>query len=133
MCHGGAKVRYGYPRSIAMISTFCYGMLRSYAVSCVLTKGNTLFRSVKFAKEKYFNDYSDTRSVQENFNFITSFTQDSADKYILSRTSRFVSSVAWITPEIRRKICRKNVTHANVTNAKAKKTGSAKLDLNLKT
>ena len=31
------------------------------------------------------------------------------------------SSVPWITPEIRRKIRRKNITHA-----KAKKTGSAK-------
>ena len=37
VCHGGAKVRYGYPRSITVISTFYYGMLRSVAVSCVLT------------------------------------------------------------------------------------------------
>ena len=37
------------------------------------------------------------------------------------KTSRSVSSVPWITPEIRRKIRRKNATHA-----KAKKTGSAK-------
>ena len=29
--------------------------------------------TLKFAKEKYFNGYSDTRSVQENFNLITSF------------------------------------------------------------
>ena len=29
--------------------------------------------TLKFAKEKYFNGHSDTRSVQENFNFITSF------------------------------------------------------------
>ena len=27
--------------------------------------------TLKFAKEKYFNGYSDTRSVQENFNLIT--------------------------------------------------------------
>ena len=27
----------------------------------------------EFAKEKYFNGYPDTRSVQENFNLITSF------------------------------------------------------------
>ena len=67
--------------------------------------------TLKFAKEKYFNGYSDTRSVQENFNLITSFIQDSADKHIPSKTSRSVSS------EIRRKIRRKNITHA-----KAKKT-----------
>ena len=63
------------------------------------------------------------RSVQENFNLITSFIQESADKHIPSKTSRSVSSAPWITPEIRtpRKIRRKNATHA-----KAKKTGSAK-------
>ena len=77
--------------------------------------------TLKFAKEIYFNGYSDTRSVQENFNLITSFIQESADKHIPSKTSRSVSSVPWITPEIRRKIRRKNATHA-----KAKKTGSAK-------
>ena len=60
---------------------------------------------------------------------ITSFVQDSADKHIPSKTSRSVSSVQWITPEIGRKLHRKNATHA-----KAKKTGSVvqKLDLNLK-
>ena len=31
--------------------------------------------TLKFAKEKYFNGHSDTRSVQENFNLITSFIQ----------------------------------------------------------
>ena len=78
--------------------------------------------TLKFAKEKYFNGYSDTRLVQENFNLITSFIQDSADKHIPSKTCRSVSSVPWITPEIRRKIRRKHITHA-----KAKKTGSAKI------
>ena len=76
----------------------------------------------EFAKEKYFNGYPDTRSVQENFNLITSFIQDSADKHIPSKTSRTVSSVPWITSEIRRKIRRRNKTHA-----KAKMTGSKKL------
>ena len=52
----------------------------------------------------------------------TFFIQDSADKHIQSKTSRSVSSIPWITPEIRRKIRRKNKTHA-----KAKKTGSSKL------
>ena len=59
--------------------------------------------TLKFAKERYFNGYSDTRSVQENFNLITSFIQESADKHIPSKTSRSVSSVPWITPEIRRR------------------------------
>ena len=48
--------------------------------------------------------------------------QDSADKHIPSKTSRSVSSVPWITPEIRRKIRKKNEAHA-----KAKRTGSAKI------
>ena len=76
----------------------------------------------EFAKEKYFNSYSDTLSVQENFNLITSFIQDSAVKHIPSKTSRTVSSVPKISSEIRRKICRRNKTQA-----KAKKTGSKKL------
>ena len=75
-----------------------------------------------FAKDRYFYGYSDNRSVQENFDLITSFIQESADKHIPSKTSRSVSSVPWITPEIRRKIRRRNKTHA-----KAKKTGSSKL------
>ena len=52
---------------------------------------------------------------------ITSFIQESAEKHIPSKTSRS-TSVPWITPEIRRKIRRRNRTHA-----KAKKTGSSKL------
>ena len=51
-------------------------------------------------------------SVQENFDLLTSFIQDSADKHIPSKTSRSVSSIPWITPEIRRKVRRKNKTHA---------------------
>ena len=43
VCNGGAKVRYGYPRSITIISTFYYGLLRSVAVSCVLTKAKHVF------------------------------------------------------------------------------------------
>ena len=63
--------------------------------------------TLEFAKEKYFNGHSDARSVQENFDLLTSFIQDSADKHIPSKTSRTVSSIPWITPEIRRKIRRK--------------------------
>ena len=44
--------------------------------------------SFEFAKEKYFSGHSDNRSVQENFDLITSFLQDSADKHIPSKTSR---------------------------------------------
>ena len=77
--------------------------------------------TLKFAKERYFNSHSDTGSVQENFNLITSFIQDSADKHIPSKISHSISSVPWVIPEIRRKIRKRNETHA-----KAKKTGSAK-------
>ena len=70
---------------------------------------------------KYFNGYSCTRSVQENFNLITSFIQDSADKHIPSKTSRSVSSVPCLTPGIRRKIRKKKKNHS-----KSKKTGGAK-------
>ena len=76
----------------------------------------------EFAKETYFHGFPDTRSVQENFNLIISFIQDSADKHIPSKTSRTVSSVPWITSEIRRKSRRRNKTHA-----KAKQTDSKKL------
>ena len=75
--------------------------------------------TLEFAKEKYFNGHSDTFSVQ-NFDLLTSFIQDSADKHIPSKTSRSVSSIPWITAEIRRKIRRENKTHV-----KAKKTGSS--------
>ena len=76
-----------------------------------------------FAKYRYFNGYSDNRSVQENFDLITSSIQESADMHIPYKTSRSVFSVPWITPEIRRtEIRRRNKTHA-----KAKKTGSSKL------
>ena len=80
-----------------------------------------------FAKDRYFNGYSDNRSVQENFDLLTSFIQESVDKHIPAKTSRSVSSVPWITPEIRRKIRRRNKTHA-----KAKKIGSINLGQNLK-
>ena len=84
--------------------------------------------TLEFATAKYFNNHSDTRYVQENFDLLTSFIQDSADKHIPSKTSRSVSSISWITPEkIRRKIRRKNKTHA-----KAKRQAVANLDQNLK-
>ena len=46
-----------------------------------------------FAKYRYLNGYSDNRSVQDKFDLITSLIQESADKYIPSKTSRSVSSV----------------------------------------
>ena len=69
-----------------------------------------------------FSGHSDTGSVQGNFNLKTSFIQDSADKHIPSKTSRSVSSVPWITPEIRRKIRIKMKLMQ-----KLKRTGSAKI------
>ena len=83
--------------------------------------------TLEFAKEKYFSGHSDTCSVQENFDLLTSFIQDSADKHIPSKTSRSVSSIPWITPEIRRKIRRKSKTHA-----KAKRQAAANLAQNFK-
>ena len=91
--------------------------------------------TLEVAKEKYFNGNSDTRSVQENFDLLTSFNQDSTDKHIPSKTSRSVSSVPWITPEIRRNIRRKNKTHAKAKKKKKKKKKKqavANLDQNLK-
>ena len=38
--------------------------------------------TLEFAKEKYFNGHLDSHSVQENFDLLTSFIQDSADKHI---------------------------------------------------
>ena len=87
--------------------------------------------TLKFAKERYFNGYSDTRSVQENFNLITSFIQESADKHIPSKTSRSVSSVPWITPEIRRKIRRKKMQLKMQLMQKLKRLVVQNLDLNL--
>ena len=83
--------------------------------------------TLEFAKEKYFNGHSDTRSVQDNFDLLSSFIQDSANKHIPSKTSRSVSSISLITPEIRRKIRRKNKTHA-----RQKRQAAANLDQNLK-
>ena len=47
-------------------------------------KGN--FESMRkdasdFAKDRYFRDYSDNCSVQDNFDLITSFIQESAEKH----------------------------------------------------
>ena len=47
--------------------------------------------TLEFAKEKYFSGHSDTRSVQENLDLLTSFIQDSVDKHIPPKTSRAVS------------------------------------------
>ena len=80
------------------------------------------------AKERYLNGYSDSRSVQENFNLITSFIQDSADKHIPSKTSHSVSSVPWITLAIRWNI----FAEKNAIHAKAKSQVLQKSEQNLK-
>ena len=53
-------------------------------------------------------------SVQENFDLITSFIQESVEKHIppKKKTSRSTSSVPWITLEIRRMFCKRNRSHA---------------------
>ena len=61
----------------------------------------------EIAEENYFDGYPDTGSVQENFNLISSFMQDLADKHIPSKNSLSVSLVPWITSEIRRTIHKK--------------------------
>ena len=83
--------------------------------------------TLKFAKEKFFNGYPDTRSVQENFNLITSFIKGSADKHIPSKTSRSVSCVPWITPKIRQDSQKKMQLMQ-----KQRRQVVQKLDLNLK-
>ena len=59
---------------------------------------------------------------RKSFNLIISFIQEAVDNYIPSQSSRSVASVPWITYKIRRKIRKRNKTHA-----KAIKTGSRKL------
>ena len=44
--------------------------------------------TLEFAKETYFNGHSDTRSVQENFDLLTSFIQDSHRK-LAGRSLKF--------------------------------------------
>ena len=44
--------------------------------------------SLNIAEDKYFSGHSGSRSVQENFNLITSFIQEAVDKSIPSKTSR---------------------------------------------
>ena len=83
--------------------------------------------TLKFAKEKYFNGHSDTRSVQENFDLLTSFIEDSVDKHIPSKTSRSVSSIPWITPEIRSRFAGKIKLMQ-----RQKRQAAANLDQNLK-
>ena len=83
--------------------------------------------TLEFAKEKYFNGHSDTRSVQENFDLLTSFIQDSADKHIRLKTSRSVSSIPWITPEIRRRFAGKIKLMQRL-----KRQAATNLDQNLK-
>ena len=87
-----------------------------------------------FSKDKYFNGYSGARSVQENFDLIILFVQDSADKHIPSTTSRSrsVSSILWITSEIKRKIRRRNQVQAKATKKKKKRQVVVDFGQNLK-
>ena len=78
-----------------------------------------------FANEKYFNGHSNSRSVQENFDLITFFIQEAADKHIPSKSSRSASLIPWITPWIKRMIRKKK--KKKKTHAKAKKTANSRL------
>ena len=49
--------------------------------------------SLNFAKDKDFNGHSGSRFVQENFNLIIPFIQESVVKYIPSKTSILVASI----------------------------------------
>ena len=44
-----------------------------------------------FAKSRYFDGYSDNHLVQEIFDLISSFIQESADKHIPSKTNSLTS------------------------------------------
>ena len=68
--------------------------------------------ALNFVIEKYFSGHSNSRSVHENFDLITSFIQEAADKHIRSKASRSVSLVPWITSGIRNMIRKRNKTHA---------------------
>ena len=82
--------------------------------------------TLEFAKEKYFNGHSETGSVQENFDLLTSFIQDSADKHIPSKTSRSFSSIPWLTREMRRFAGKIKLMQ------RQKRQAAANLDQNLK-
>ena len=78
----------------------------SFKLKCAVRKIRTR-RSCK--AESFRTQYQD---------LITSFIQDSVDKYIPSKTSRSVSLVPWIIPDIRRKIRRK-IKHKIVMHNRA--------------
>ena len=77
--------------------------------------------ALRLAKLKSFNGHLDSRSVQENFNLIASF-KIQLISISSQQSSRSVSLIPWINPEIRRKIRKRNKIHVKV-----KKTGSGKL------
>ena len=58
-------------------------------------KGN--FESMRKDAYRTLQKINTSMSVQENFDLITSFIQESADKHIPSKTSRSTSSVPLIT------------------------------------
>ena len=45
--------------------------------------------TLEFAKEKYFNGHSDTRSVQENFDLLTSFILNISHRKLAGRSLQF--------------------------------------------
>ena len=72
--------------------------------------------TLQFAKEKYFNGHSDTRSVQENFDLLTSFKTrriNISHRKLAGRSLQF--------PGLR-KICWKNKTHAKAKKDRQQQT-----------
>ena len=46
--------------------------------------------TLEFAKEKYFNGHTDTRSVQANFDVLTYFIQDISHRKLAGRSLQFL-------------------------------------------
>ena len=104
---------------LSLISTFVVHSLDSIIPLVSISEISSLYLASVAAQAGLSLSWSQTPKT--GF-LVTMLLSNSADKHIPSKTSRSVSSIPWITPEIRRKIRRKNKTHA-----KAKKTGSSKL------
>ena len=77
--------------------------------------------ALRFSKERFFNGYLGSRSVQENFNFITSFIQHSADKHIPSKL------VFCLHSTLDNSCYKKEDSQKKCNSCKSKKSDSAKI------
>ena len=78
--------------------------------------------TLDFAKDKYFNGYQNSRTVEENWQLIKKFLLKCIDTHVPSKISKSVQSLPWLTREIKTLVKRRNKTHANL-----KKTGNIRL------